>query len=230
MDFERMWLDNLSRQLEELKGEEFSDTVMKGSEKLDSATAPENVIRWTAGVVKKMKEELSDEELHDVVTCCACHYPGEKLLPVRDAFRERGDFHEAIDLLREQFVESMRDEMHLDMEVVDKLLEMGMGVAGVLDGNRIIATKIPRSGNLRKWLSGKDPQERRKIYCHCPRVNEAVNHGIEMPVEYCLCGAGFYRDIWETITESPVRVEVIESVFAGDDFCRVAIYPLIVRG
>lgn len=47
-----------------------------------------------------------------------------------------------------------------------------------------------------------------------------------MPVEYCLCGVGFYRDIWGTITELPVRVEVMESVFKGDDFCRVAIYPL----
>lgn len=230
MDFERIWLKKLFLQLEELRGEEFRDTVMKGSEKLSSETASGNVITWTADAVKKLKEELSEEELHDVVTGCACHYPGTKLLPVRAAFRKNGDFSEAIDLLREQFVESMRNGMHLDMEVVDKLLEMGMGVAGVLDGDRIIAIKIPKSGNLRKWLSEKNPQERRKIYCHCPRVNEAVKQGMEMPVEYCLCGAGFYRNIWETITESPVRVEVIESVFAGDDFCRVAIYPLIIRG
>jgi len=201
---------------------------VKGSEKFSSSTAPGNVMRWTAGAVNKLKEELSEVELHDVVTGCACHYPRAKLLSVRAAFRKSGSFPEAIDLLRKQFVESLRDGMLMDMEIVNKLLEMGMGVAGVLDGSRIIAVKIPKSGNLRKWIGEKDSQARREMYCHCPRVNKAVKQGIRMPVEYCLCGAGFYRNIWETITESPVRVEVIESVFDGDDRCCVAVYPYLL--
>jgi predicted hydrocarbon binding protein len=40
---------------------------------------------------------------------------------------------------------------------------------------------------------------------------------------YCQCGAGFYRGIWETILERPVRVEVLESVLSGGDVCRVAV-------
>lgn len=230
MDFEKLWLDKLARQLEKSKGEEFRDDAMSGSEELLSGTSPEEVILWTAGVMEKLSKELSEEELHDVVTGCACHYPGIKLLSVRDAFRKNGDFAESIELLKKQFVESLRDDMLMDMEIINKLLEMNMGVAGVLDGNRIIATKIPKSSNLRKWLSEKNPDERRKMYCHCPRVNQVLELGMEMPVEYCLCGAGFYRDIWESITESPVRVEIIESVFAGDDFCRIAIYPLLLKG
>ncbi len=230
MDFEKMWLDKLSRQLKELKGQEFTDRVLKGSEEFSSSTAPVNVIAWTANVMNELKEDLSDKEIHDVVTGCACHYPGSKLVSIRDAFRMNGDFAEAIELLKKQFVESLRDEMLMDMETINRLLEMNMGLAGVLDGNRMIATKIPKSCNLRKWLSEKDPDERRKMYCHCPRVNQVLELGMEMTVEYCLCGAGFYRDIWETITESSVRVEVIESVFAGDDFCRIAIYPLLLKG
>lgn len=230
MDFEKAWLAKLSLQLEGVKGKEYRNTVMKGSEEFNGNTDPGEVVSWTAGVMKKLTDELSEKELHNAVTGCACHYPREKLLPICDAFRKNGDFAEAIKLLKQQFVESMKNGMRMDMETIDRLLEMGMGLAGVLDGERIIATKIPKSGNLEKWLRERDPDERRKMYCHCPRVNQVVSRGIDMPVEYCLCGAGFYRDIWETITESSVRVEVIESVFTGDDLCRIAIYPLLLRG
>ncbi|MCP4647768.1 MAG: hypothetical protein GY852_08585, partial [bacterium] len=161
-------------QLEELKGERFRDEVMKGSAELSSSTAPGNVISWTADMMVKLKTELSGDELHDVVTGCACHYPAAKLVPIRDAFRKNGSLTEAIDLLKKQFVESLQDGMLMESEIVDELLRRNMGVAGTLEGNCIIATKIPKSGLLRKWLKEKDPEERRKIYCHCPRVNQAV--------------------------------------------------------
>ncbi len=230
MDFERMWLDKLSSQLLDLKGKEFRDMVLINSETLNSSSSAGAVLQWTASAVEKMQEGLSSEDLHDVVTGCACHYPRTKLLPIRDAFRKRGSIGECISLLENQFVESLRDGMDLDQQIIEKLLEMNMGLPGVLDGKRIVATKIPKSCNLKKWFYEKDPEERRKMYCHCPRVNQALMLGIQVPVDYCLCGAGFYRDIWETITETSVRVEIIESVFAGDDFCRVAVSPSVLQG
>lgn len=230
MDFERMWQDKLSARLEELKGTEFRDMVMTDSEILNLNSSPSEIIEWTVAAVEKMQEGLSSDELHDVVTGCACHYPQAKLLPIRDAFRKSGSIGECISLLEKQFVESLSDGMHVDQELIEKLIEINMGLPGVLDGNRIIATKIPKSCNLKKWFYEKDPEERRKIYCHCPRVNQALILGMQMPVEYCLCGAGFYRDVWETITEAPLRVEIIESVFAGDDFCRVSVFPSVLQG
>ena len=42
--------------------------------------------------------------------------------------------------------------------------------------------------------------------------------------EYCYCGAGFYKGIWETILGEQVRVEVLESVMMGGDVCKIAIH------
>jgi len=46
----------------------------------------------------------------------------------------------------------------------------------------------------------------------------------QLPLEYCYCGAGFYKGIWETILREPVRVEVLESVMHGGDVCKIAIH------
>ena len=217
MDFEDQWLEKLSLALEEARGPGFRDSVMSGA-------GEREVISWTAEVMEKLNSELSAEELHDVMTSCACHYPASALEPVREAFAGTGSFTLAMDMLREQFRESMKN-LGIPDEVIDGLLARGMGPAGVLEENRIVATKIPRSGNLMAWLSEEDPARRREIYCHCPRVNRALEKGMPVPVAYCLCGAGFYRDIWETVTGEAVRVEVLRSVMSGDDTCSIAIYP-----
>jgi predicted hydrocarbon binding protein len=41
---------------------------------------------------------------------------------------------------------------------------------------------------------------------------------------YCYCGAGFYKGIWEEITQQNVEVELLESVLQGDDVCKIAIH------
>lgn len=218
MDFEDQWLEKLSLALEKARGPEFRDSMMNGA-------GEGEVIPWTAGVMERLNSELSAEELHDVITSCACHYPAKALEPVREAFAGTGSFTLAMEMLREQFRESMKKNLGIPDQVIENLLAHGMGPAGVLEENRIVATKIPRSGNLMTWLSEKDPRRRREIYCHCPRVNRALEQGIPVPDTYCLCGAGFYRDIWETVTGEPVRVEVLRSVMNGDDTCSIAVYP-----
>jgi predicted hydrocarbon binding protein len=45
-----------------------------------------------------------------------------------------------------------------------------------------------------------------------------------LPEDYCYCGAGFYKGIWEEILGEPVEVEVLESVLQGGDVCRIAIH------
>ena len=228
-DFEKLWLGKLSVMLEKLRGGEFRDSVMKSARNQTDTSPKERTITWTAKTVEKLSAALTEEELHDVFTGCSCHYPPARLAPIRDAFAASGSFPEALDLLRDQFLATLRDGMMLDDEVIHGLLDQGMGPAGILEENRIVATKIPKSRNLRAWLAEDDPGSRRELYCHCPRINKALELGIEIPVEYCLCGAGFYRNIWETITGEQVRVEVLESVQKGDDVCRIAVYPASLK-
>jgi hypothetical protein len=94
----------------------------------------------------------------------------------------------------------------------------------VRDGNTIIATKIPKSGYLKEYFQEDDPEKRRRLYCHCPRVRDVIGEEPSLPNEYCYCGAGFYQGIWEEILGQPVELEVLESVMQGDDVCKIAIH------
>lgn len=225
LDFETHWLEKLALLIEGKRGSGFRDSIMRSARNQTSVSPDERVISWTAEAVKKLSRELSADELHDVITGCACNYPPARLEHIRDAFAANRDFAEAISMLKEQFRESMSEGMMLEDETIEELFSLGMGPAGILQENRIVATKIPKSGNLRAWLAEEDPLRKRELYCHCPRVMNAVALSMDVPIEYCLCGAGYYRNIWETITEQPVRVEVLQSVLTGDDICRIAIYP-----
>jgi predicted hydrocarbon binding protein len=51
-----------------------------------------------------------------------------------------------------------------------------------------------------------------------------VDRLAKVPADYCYCGAGFYKDIWEEILQQPVEVELLSSVLQGDDTCQVAIH------
>jgi hypothetical protein len=62
------------------------------------------------------------------------------------------------------------------------------------------------------------------MYCHCPRIRKAVPRGKEVSPTYCYCGAGYYQDIWQEITQGAVEVEPLASVMAGDEVCTVAIH------
>lgn len=109
-------------------------------------------------------------------------------------------------------------------EMFSEIVRKGWGSAGVKNGNNIIATKIPKSGHLIEYVKEIDPEIKRQYYCHCPRVREAVKTSERISPTYCYCGAGFCKGIWEEILQEPVEVEVLESVLAGGEVCRIAIH------
>jgi len=155
---------------------------------------------------------------------CACRYPVDDLQAAHETYAESGDVDRVHRMLQAQFESFLVDTLGLDDEMVGQVVSHGWGLAGVRDGDRIIATKIPKSGYLAAYLREADPERRRQIYCHCPRVRDAPQRGTALPETYCYCGAGYYQGIWETILGQPVRVEVLKSVLRGDDVCTIAIY------
>jgi hypothetical protein len=102
-------------------------------------------------------------------------------------------------------------------------VQRGWGLAGIRQGNTIIAIKIPKSGNLLAYMREPDPAVRRRMYCHCPRVRDAIRTGEALSPLYCYCGAGYYKGLWEEIVGQPVEIKVIESILAGDNVCKIAI-------
>jgi cyanophycinase-like exopeptidase len=172
----------------------------------------------------KRLDEVSDEGTRqEILTSCACHYPRADLDDARGVFLETGDVDQVIDLLQAKFEEFLRESLELDEEIVCEIIERGWGLAGTREGNRIIATKIPKSGYLKDYFQAEDPLEKRKFYCHCPRVRDVMGEDPQLPQTYCYCGAGFYQGIWEKVLDEPIKVEVLESVMTGGDMCQIAV-------
>lgn len=224
LDFECAWQAKFARSLDQVAGPEIRDVVMEGSENLSAQADPLDVIQWTRDAMDRLATHVDEEGLKSVMTGCACQYPKSDLQDVRREYEVSKDIRSAHNMLQMKFEHFLEETLGLDEDLVTEVVGRGWGLAGVIQGETIIATKIPKSGYLVEYLEETDPEEKRRIYCHCPRVRDALALSQTLPSSYCYCGAGFYKGIWEEIIQKPVEVEVLESVLSGGEVCRVAIH------
>ncbi|MEN8098515.1 MAG: hypothetical protein ABFQ89_05525 [Chloroflexota bacterium] len=224
ISFEQAWLKKLSDSLDTAAGTDVRREIMAGSETLSDVTDRTTVIRWSREAMIKLEEMLDPETAQVVMTGCACQYPQSALENARQLYRDTGDLAQVHRQLQDQFESFLRNDLKLDESLLEQVVQRGWGLAGVLQKDRIIATKIPKSGFLKEYLEEVDPEKRREIYCHCPRIRDAIKLQEDLPAIYCYCGAGFYQGIWEYILDQPVKVELLASVLQGDDHCTVAIH------
>jgi predicted hydrocarbon binding protein len=223
-DFERAWLAKFSSRLDDIAGKEIRVKVMQGSEGLSSDSSRQEVIAWSREAMERL-ESLADEEgRKSIMTGCACRYPESGLQDIRKEYEATQDIDMAHRMLQERFEAFLRDTLELDDELVAEVVGRGWGLAGIRQGDTIIATKIPKSGYLVQYMQETDPEKKRQVYCHCPRVRDALKTGVTISPTYCYCGAGFYKGIWEEILQAPVEVEILKSVLKGDQACTIAIH------
>jgi predicted hydrocarbon binding protein len=56
--------------------------------------------------------------------------------------------------------------------------------------------------------------------CYCGSVNRARE---PLSATYCTCSCGWYRQLFETLLEQPVEVDLLASIAQGDERCRFLI-------
>jgi hypothetical protein len=222
-NFDKTWRQKLSTLIKTRTGDAARDQIMPGGTDPPGSDNQLEVIVWTREAMNRMEALLDPQTCHEILSDCACHYPDEQLATLRTLYKRTGDLEQVHAVLQRQFEMFLRENLGLDEDMISDVIDRGWGAAGILSDGSIVATKIPKSGNLRDYLEERDPEVRRSMYCHCPRVRDAVRAGEALPRLYCYCGAGFYKHMWETILENTVRVEVLESVLSGGEVCRVAI-------
>ena len=88
------------------------------------------------------------------------------------------------------------------------------------EGRVIYHTK--NLANPQGYAEAQTDDKKRAAYCFCPVIRAKLDQG--MPVTYCYCGAGWFRQQWEAATGKPVRVEVLQSVLKGDLVCQFAVH------
>lgn len=224
-DFEQHWLKKFSNCIKDVAGEEISKKVLKGSENHSDQSDREIIIRWSKNAIMKLKGLLDQESVIKIMTGCACQYPKEELHKIRNTYQDTKSLNLAHQILQRQFENILYNpSLNLKKEIIKDIIKKGWGSAGILKENKIVATKIPKSGLINEYYAANDPERKRQIYCHCPRVRESINKSnLRLPDIYCYCGAGFYKGIWEEILQKPVKVKIIKSVMKGDDVCRFEI-------
>jgi len=223
-DFEKAWIRKLSDCLDKIAGQKIRKKVMKGHEKITASSSQRNIIDWTQAAMERLDGLVDQDKRIEIMTGCACQYPESELYEIRKAYEESQDIDLALRMLQENFLSFLKDTLRLDHELIQDIAQRGWGLAGVKEGDTIIATKIPKSGNLVEYMKEKDPEKKRALYCHCPRIRGTIESKAKISPTYCYCGAGFYKGVWEYILQQPVKVEVLESVLKGDDVCRIAIH------
>lgn len=228
-DFERSWLSKLSDCLHGIAGEEMRKKVLQGSDKLTSASSKKEIVDWTKEAMKRLDALVYEDKRIQIMTGCACRYPESELSEIRDAYTKTKDIDVAHKMLKDKFVSFLKNSLKLDDQVVEDVMSQGWGLAGVRRGNTVIATKIPKSGLLVEYMQEQDRRKRRELYCHCPRIRDAIKLKTKISPTYCYCGVGFYKAIWEYILQRPVKVELLESLLKGDDLCKIAIHLPAVR-
>ena len=224
LDFEQAWLGKFASALDEIAGGQVREEVMMGSEKLSSASERDEVVCWSRQAMERLTALVDEKQARDVMASCACQYPKADLRDIRLAYEETGDVDVALAMLQERFEAFLRETMQLEEAMIEQIVSNGWGSAGVRDGDTIVATKIPKSGYLVQYMNETDPDKKRALYCHCPRIRDVLKTSQTIPPIYCYCGAGFYKGMWEEILQQPVEVELLESVLKGDDVCKVAIH------
>ena len=201
-NWNRLLADNLQRVL----GESGRQSVLQGRETLPIDAGLDERFAWSRQAMLAVDSVASEHQKFDIVSGCAHIFPVELLEKVR------------------QVIADARQGGLLPLEAVDAVLAFMETDPGWNEkdhsrqGNIIRQTKHPADPVA--YASAQTDEERRAAYCFCPVIRSRLDQG--MPVTYCYCGSGWYRQQWETITGKPVTVQVLRSVLKGDMVCEFA--------
>lgn len=202
------WNERLARNLERVIGSDGTHTVMQGCEALNIHSSPEARFKWTKGAMERLDTIATADQKYDVVSSCAHVFPQAQIGKLTAIFNQ------AINAGK------------TGMQAVDAVIEfMGQdpdcwGIRPRREGRMIYSAKNPRDPE--GFANATNLLEKRRAYCFCPLLRDHMDQG--MPLTFCNCGAGWYRQQWEGATGKPVWIEIVKSVSKGDDICEFAIH------
>jgi effector-binding domain-containing protein len=200
------WAKLLSRNLDRALGDPGKEKIMEGSGELGFDSPVEQRFLWARGAIERLEDLADEEKMYDIVSSCAHVFPRDPIEKARAVF------------------EKVRERTGDPLAAVDAVIDFmdgdpAFGERPRREGHVIYSSKKPR--NPEGYEGAETESEKRKAYCFCPLIRENLDRG--MPVTFCYCGAGWYRQQWEGATGKPVRVEIVRSILKGDDRCEFAI-------
>ena len=202
-DWNGIFSDNLNRRLG-CKGQQH---VMNGSEKLTTDTRNEDRFWWTKGAIERLENLVEENDRYDILSKCAHVFPESQINKLKEIY------------------ENSKQRTGNALAAVDAVIDFmgkdpGWGEQPRREGYTLYSSKNPR--DPAGYEKAENALERKKAYCFCPLVREYLELG--MPVTFCYCGSGWYRQQWEGATGKPVTIEIVQSLLKGDELCEFAIH------
>jgi len=200
------WNALLARSLGQVLGAAGQETVMQGAEALGLESGPAERFEWARGAMQRLDSLAGEGQKFEVVSRCAHFFPPGLLDRLRQVYA--GTRARASDPL--EAVDAVLAFMETDPAWNETEHERR--------GRVVFQTKKPADPEAH--AAAQTDAERRAAACFCPIIRARLDQG--MPVTYCYCGAGWFRQQWEAATGKPVTVEVVQSLLKGDLVCQFA--------
>lgn len=170
------WPGLLQHHASRVLGEPCASELTAGEHELTLDGGVGQRFDWVKGVLGRLERVADRQQTFDILSSCAHVYPVEQVAK-----------------LRQVYLRSMQ-ELHDPLAAVDAVLDFmssdpGWGDRPQREGRVIISSKQPRDPAGHAAATTK--AERAKAYCFCPLIRTRLDQG--MPVAFCYCGAGWFR-------------------------------------
>ena len=201
------WDKKLRKNLERVLGHQSCTDILQGGDSLTIETNLDDRFEWIKGMLVRLDGIATETQKYDILSSCAHVFPPRQIDKLATVFNETKT-HTGDGLMAVDAVISFMDT------------DPGWGVGCKRDGFTIISSKKP--SDPKAHAEALTDMERKRATCYCPLVRTKLDQG--MPVDFCKCGSGWFRQQWEGATGKPVMVEVLKSVLRGDEYCEFAIH------
>ncbi|MCK4916274.1 MAG: hypothetical protein KAS89_08885 [Candidatus Eisenbacteria sp.] len=201
------WLGRFEDSLAQFASDDVKREVLEGSDGILPQSDTDKKIAWVKGAMERLDAAVPDEDTRREIVCrCAHIYPAEQIQKLKSKYEELGGL--------EPFMTWLKEDPGYRGAPYYRDPERGDDV--------IFIDKAPQEAA--KHREATDPSVKRASACHCPIIKAAIQRGEEISPTFCNCGTGWFKPLWETLLERPVRITCEESVLQGHDRCKFAIY------
>ncbi len=222
---------NLLRKMEEEAGPAVREEVFAAVEVPTLGTSNLERARRMQVVVDRLERKLGRDRAGRVIGQGLRDLPDEGYFDERRLFEEAGSLDEYLRRKGDRFIaelKQIRDEggLYFSQPINDDVIayveshpevRQGVRVGGIL-----YEAKIPYMAA--EFLRETDPKKKAYLYCHCPWARESLQKGEKrVSRTFCNCSAAFHRKAYEVIFGRKLEAEVLETVLAGDPWCKFAI-------
>lgn len=214
---------NLEKELNKHLPQDKVDQILEGKENIKQNSSPKKKSCYICQVMQKMETELDEKTMQEILAS-GLHKralgSSSVAIKYKKLYQKLGD----IDLLLEQmhddwvvYMSKTFGEHKEAMEFIQNNPLYGYW-GGERKGNKLYKTKFPFK--IIEHLEATDDIDRRYNYCHCGWVKETIrNDDLEINGDFCYCGAGWSKQLWDTILGVSLETELLETVLNKDERC-----------